>query len=51
MRKPVIDRFGHIYEKSAIIRWLSSKNKSLLVHQTHDSVRLIPRGIFRRYGR
>ena len=42
MRKPVIDRFGHIYEKSAIIRWLSSKNKSPMTGKEMVDQTLIP---------
>ena len=42
MRKPVIDRFGHIYEKSAIIRWLSSKNKSPMTNKEMFDQTLVP---------
>eukprot|EP00966_Prymnesium_polylepis_P284285 6567317-Prymnesium_polylepis.1 len=42
MRKPVIDRFGHIYEKSAIIRWLSSKNKSPMTGKEMIDQTLVP---------
>lgn len=42
MRKPVIDRFGHIYEKAAIIRWLSSKNKSPMTGKEMLDQTLVP---------
>ena len=42
MRKPVIDRFGHIYEKAAIIRWLSSKNKPPMTGKEMIDQTLVP---------
>eukprot|EP00966_Prymnesium_polylepis_P290303 6706183-Prymnesium_polylepis.1 len=42
MCKPVIDRFGHIYEKVAIIRWLSSKNKSPMTGKEMADQTLVP---------
>ena len=41
MRKPVMDRFGHIYEKEAIVRWLSSKDTSPLTGKTLSDQTLV----------
>ena len=42
MHKPVVDCFGHVYEKAAIIRWLSSKNKSPMTGKEMFDQTLVP---------
>ena len=41
MRKPGMGRFGHIYEKETVVRWLSSKNMSPLTGKTLSDQTLV----------
>lgn len=42
MRKPVVTSDGHSYEKSAIIRWLLTKNKSPMTGKIMHDQTLVP---------
>jgi hypothetical protein len=42
MREPVIDKEGNTYEKSAILEWLKTNNKSPITRNVISASELIP---------
>jgi hypothetical protein len=42
MREPVIDKEGYTYEKSAILEWLKTNNKSPITRNVISASELIP---------
>ena len=42
MREPVIDSEGNTYEKSAILEWLKTSNKSPVTRNVISASRLVP---------